>query len=180
MPQVPQRGLLNELTDVSGSLFTRPFEEQYGAICFRHHPDTGEAQVLLVTSRDTGRWVIPKGWPMKGKKPHKAAATEAWEEAGVVGKAHKKPIGRFTYLKRLQKGRSVPCVVVVHLVSVDTIAEDFREKGQRRSQWMSCHEAARSVREPELKSILSGLEPKLEAFRVPLTIVTTSAAARKP
>lgn len=163
MAQVSQRGLLRELTDVSGSLFTRPFEEQYGAVCYRTHPDTGEAQVLLVTSRDTGRWVIPKGWPMKGKKPHKAAATEAWEEAGVKGKAYKKPVGRFTYLKGLSNGKSVPVVVLVHLVKVESIDENYREKGQRRSEWMSCQEAARSVREPELKTLLSGLEDKLQS-----------------
>ena len=56
----------------------------------------------MIISRDSGRWGIPKGWPMKGRKPHEAAAIEAWEEAGVRGGVRKKPVGRFTYLKELE------------------------------------------------------------------------------
>jgi 8-oxo-dGTP pyrophosphatase MutT (NUDIX family) len=62
--------------------------------------DDGIARVLLLTSRKTKRWVIPKGWPMKGLKPHEAAAQEAFEEAGLSGKIGKKRIGRYTYFKR--------------------------------------------------------------------------------
>ncbi|MEN9850080.1 MAG: hypothetical protein RL128_243, partial [Pseudomonadota bacterium] len=56
---------------------------QYGALCWRMH--RGKVEVLLITSRDTGRWVIPKGWPIDGLAPAQTAAREAWEEAGVEG-----------------------------------------------------------------------------------------------
>jgi 8-oxo-dGTP pyrophosphatase MutT (NUDIX family) len=64
-------------------------------------------EVLLVTSRDTRRWIIPKGWPQKGKAPHRAAAREAFEEAGVVGAVGRRPVGSFAYEKRFKNGRVV-------------------------------------------------------------------------
>jgi 8-oxo-dGTP pyrophosphatase MutT (NUDIX family) len=77
---------------------------QYAALPYRR--DGGSLmEVLLITSRDTGRWIIPKGWPLKGKAPHKAAAREAREEAGLVGKIHRRPIGSFSYEKRLKGGK---------------------------------------------------------------------------
>ncbi|HEX2018774.1 MAG TPA: NUDIX hydrolase, partial [Aurantimonas sp.] len=71
--------------------------KQFAALPFR--TDADGVEVLLVTSRDTGRWVIPKGWPMKNRRPHRAAAIEAFEEAGVVGKASKVPMGTYDYDK---------------------------------------------------------------------------------
>jgi 8-oxo-dGTP pyrophosphatase MutT (NUDIX family) len=61
-------------------------------------------EVLLITSRDTGRWIVPKGWPSKGLKDHKMAAREAEEEAGAVGDITSDPAGSFVYLKRLTRG----------------------------------------------------------------------------
>jgi 8-oxo-dGTP pyrophosphatase MutT (NUDIX family) len=152
LKHVAPKSLLGELAENPGSLFERPFGEQYGALCYRRDSD-GEIEVLLVTSRDTGRWVIPKGWPMKGKKPHRAASIEAWEEAGVTGKVQKKAFGYFTYLKGMKDG-SIPVSASVFLLRVEKIDDAFQEKGQRRREWMSCAEAARRVREPELKSMI--------------------------
>ena len=90
--------------------------EQVGAICFRTGLQ-GSIEVLLVTTRETGRWTIPKGWPIKGLKSHEAAEREAWEEAGVKGKARKSPLGYFTYLKTLDDGTKVPSLVEVSLRS---------------------------------------------------------------
>lgn len=66
--------------------------------------DDGNVRVLLLTSRETKRWVIPKGWPMKGRKPYEAAAQEALEEAGVIGHTKKNPIGSYVYFKRRDSG----------------------------------------------------------------------------
>ena len=52
---------------------------------------------MLVTSRGRQRWIIPKGWPHKGRAPHRSAAREAFEEAGVVGKVRRRPVGTFSY-----------------------------------------------------------------------------------
>lgn len=114
----------------------------------------------MITSRDSGRWVIPKGWSMKGKKPHEAAAIEAWEEAGVRGAVKKKPVGRYTYLKELDDGDIAPCVVDVFQIEADEVKAQFKERGQRVLEWVSPDEAARRVREVELKSLLVEFQPR--------------------
>jgi 8-oxo-dGTP pyrophosphatase MutT (NUDIX family) len=60
----------------------------------------------LVTTRRTKRWIIPKGWPIKGLKPSKTAAREAFEEAGVSGRVGAKPLGVFTYEKLIDQTTS--------------------------------------------------------------------------
>ncbi|MDQ0135559.1 8-oxo-dGTP pyrophosphatase MutT (NUDIX family) [Neorhizobium galegae] len=150
--------LLKQLAAVPGSLFAGAFRQQYGALCFRYQGNGVE--ILVITSREAGRWVIPKGWPMKGKKPFEAAATEAWEEAGVSGTVKKKPVGRYTYLKELDNGDVVPCIVDVFQIEVTEVTGGFKEQGQRMLEWVSTDEAARRVREIELKSLLVEFEPR--------------------
>lgn len=149
---------LSELAPFTGTLFKERTREQFAALCYRIGGDGGMFEVLLVTSRESGRWIIPKGWPMAGKKPHEVAAIEAFEEAGVRGKAKKKPFGYFTYLKMFDNGQRAPCCVQVHLLDVSESCDVFREKGQRLSEWVSCVEAARRVREPELKGLLLSMQ----------------------
>ena len=141
-------------------LFNGGFRTQYGALCFRRLAEQDDIQILLVTTRGTGRWVIPKGWPMKKKKPYQAAEIEAWEEAGIRGRARKKPVGRYTYLKWLDDGDVAPCVVEVFQVEATDAVTDFKERGQREVAWFSPDEAARRVREVELKSLLVEFRPK--------------------
>ncbi|PST19320.1 DNA mismatch repair protein MutT [Rhizobium sp. JAB6] len=127
--------------------------EQYGALCFRY----GEAnvlEVLLITTRETKRWMIPKGWPIKGLDGGQVAEREAWEEAGVKGKIKNSPFGYFTYLKAIAGGKTIPSVVEVHLLHVRKQYQKFPESGQRLIEWMMPEEAARRVREPELKGLL--------------------------
>ncbi|AWK89323.1 NUDIX hydrolase [Azospirillum thermophilum] len=118
----------------------------------------GGPRVLLVTSRETRRWIIPKGWPKKGVKPHKLAALEAYEEAGIVGKASKRPLGSFRYDKRLTETTWVPCRVDVFLLKVTRELDDWPEKDQRRRRWLAPTQAARLVSEADLVDILLALE----------------------
>ncbi len=152
---------LSELASHADALFHGRFYEQYAAICYRKLSEGQAVEVLIVTSRESGRWIIPKGWPMKGKKPHEVAAIEAFEEAGVGGKVKKKAFGYFTYLKQLADGSDVPCVVAAHLLDVAQVFQDFPERGQRRCEWVSFIEAASRVREPELKGLLLAAERKI-------------------
>lgn len=131
----------------------RPPRQQYGAICYREASD-GTLEVLLLTSRDTGRWVIPKGWPMAAKPSHAVAAQEAYEEAGARGVADPQPAGSYIYTKVLDNGLRIPCRVQVHALKVDEMLADFPEKGSRKLEWTSFTEAANRVRESELKSLL--------------------------
>ncbi|WP_040668411.1 NUDIX hydrolase [Rhizobium giardinii] len=148
---------LSRLASNASSLFRKPPLEQYGALCYRRNKALGQIEVLLITSRDTLRWVIPKGWPMNGKKPHEVAAREAFEEAGVRGKAKKKPLGYFHYLK----DGKVPCLVQVHAIEVDELIGKYPERGQRELDWVTCSEAAARVNEPELKGLFRLLEASL-------------------
>lgn len=130
---------------------------QYGALCWRSGGDGIE--VLLITSRDTGRWVIPKGWPMPGLAPEAAAAQEAWEEAGVDGQVNPRCIGRFGYQKCLSASASVPCAVAVFGLRVAALAKTFPEVKERQRKWFPQTEAASLVAEPDLSQIIAGFLP---------------------
>lgn len=130
---------------------------QVAALCYRQ---TGAGkQVLLITSRGTGRWIIPKGWPIRGLDARQSAMREAWEEAGVVsGRSDPTPIGAYSYDKRLEDGASLPVQTLVFPVAVEAIEDDFPEAHQRRRTWVSASDAAGLVDESGLKSILRSME----------------------
>ncbi len=117
----------------------------------------GEIHVLLITTRGRGRWVIPKGWAEKGIAAHDLAAREAFEEAGLLGRADAVPIGAYTCSKRMPDGRRATCEVAVFALAVEAGAEDWPERGQRRTRWMPADEAAALVSEPGLAALLLGL-----------------------
>jgi 8-oxo-dGTP pyrophosphatase MutT (NUDIX family) len=154
--------MMSDASD-SGSLPTEPDlamtktkrRKQFAALPFR--TDADGVQVLLVTSRDTGRWVIPKGWPMKNRRPHRAAAIEAFEEAGVVGKAEKAPLGTYDYDKRMGTG-DIPCRVTVFPLPVVRLEDEWPEKAERRRAWHSVAEASGLVDEPQLQEILRNFD----------------------
>ncbi|MEM1361979.1 MAG: NUDIX hydrolase [Pseudomonadota bacterium] len=131
---------------------------QFGAVCYRLHK--GKPQVLLITSRRSGRWVIPKGWPMPGETPSDAAATEAWEEAGVEGRVHPLCLGIFSYRKFIDRRQSLPCAVAVFGLRVKRLARRFPEQGQRKRKWVSPKRAAQMVDEPELSQLLERFDPR--------------------
>ena len=131
---------------------------QFAALPWRRGA-AGEVEVLLITSRETKRWVIPKGWPIKGKSSSKSAAQEAFEEAGVTGKVRKSPIGAYAYDKRLKNGRLQHVRVAVFGLQVEAEAEVYPEVGQREKAWVSLVEAARLVDEPELMVVLATFKP---------------------
>ncbi|MCQ8784060.1 NUDIX hydrolase [Mangrovibrevibacter kandeliae] len=131
-------------------------KKQFGALVYRE--SDGTVEVLLVTSRESGRWVIPKGWPMKLKLPHRAAAQEAFEEAGVRGRISHRAIGTFDYDKRRRDGSLVPCRVVVYPMAVSDLLEDWPEADQRQRAWFAPADAAERVNEPELAALLRHVE----------------------
>ena len=125
---------------------------QYAALPYRL--EGRQVQVLLITSRRTKRWVIPKGWPMSGLKPQDVAATEAVEEAGLVGEIADQPIGSYRYLKRLKGERTMAVQVIVFPFLVDQHVQAFKEQGQRSFRWFRYQEAASHVAEPSLKRLI--------------------------
>ena len=130
---------------------------QFAALCWRIKD--GKIQVLMVTTRRTKRWSIPKGWPMPGQTAGQAAAQEAWEEAGVKGVVDERPLGLFSYIKEYDD-RGLPCVAMVYGVKVKNVADAFPEKDQRKRKWMSRKRAAASVNSPELARMLRDFDPR--------------------
>jgi 8-oxo-dGTP pyrophosphatase MutT (NUDIX family) len=125
---------------------------QYAALPYRSN--NIQTEVVLVTSLETRRWIIPKGWPQKGKAPHRSAAREAFEEAGVVGVVGRRPIGSFAYQKRFKNGRRVACEVQVFPLEVKRQRKQWPERRKREVKWVSAKEAAKTVQEPKLKAII--------------------------
>ena len=117
----------------------------------------GRLEVCLVTTRETGRWTVPKGWPMKGMSDRVAAEIEAKQEAGVLGKAAKKPLGTFDYWKRRLDRFDLVRVTVFRLKVRRELAS-WKEQGQRQVRWMTLADAATVVDDPGLKTILVALD----------------------
>jgi 8-oxo-dGTP pyrophosphatase MutT (NUDIX family) len=136
---------------------SKGIRQQVGALPYRLI-ENDKLELLLITSRDTGRWLIPKGWPMAGVKDHDAAAQEAWEEAGVVGPVRRKAIGSYRYNKLLPK-KAIPCRVTVFPLLVEIFDYAWPEFGERKRAWFSPDEAASLVLEKGLAKILSGFSP---------------------
>jgi 8-oxo-dGTP pyrophosphatase MutT (NUDIX family) len=129
---------------------------QYAALPYRRRADD-RTQVMLVTTRVSGRWVIPKGWPKKRKKPCATAASEAREEAGVVGVIGRNSIGSYSYKKRLKSGAIVACEVRVFPLKVKRQQKRWPERGEREIQWFSRTKAAKAVRHRALGDIIRSL-----------------------
>lgn len=114
----------------------------------------GKLRVLLITSRTTRRWIIPKGWPMTDLSFPEAAAIEAQEEAGVVGQVLTTPLGHYHYRKVLSETACCLCKVTVYPLIVDRLEECWKEQDERTRRWVSAKEAVAHVQEPELAAIL--------------------------
>ncbi|MGH7023559.1 MAG: NUDIX hydrolase [Caulobacteraceae bacterium] len=128
---------------------------QYAALPFRI--EAGHVQILLITSRTTHRWVIPKGWPIRGLKPQEAAAVEAAEEAGVVGEVVGPPIGSYKYMKQLKDERTAAVQVIVFPFLAQAHSEAWKEQGQRIFRWFRYRKAASLVAEPGLRRLIRDL-----------------------
>lgn len=131
---------------------------QYAALCFRTSAK-GKVEVLLITSRDTGRWVIPKGWPIHSADAPGGAAQEAWEEAGVKGENAGPCLGVYSYDKVANDGRLLPTVVAVFPIRVTKLAARWPEKADRKRKWFAPAKAAKKVAEPELAALIAGFDP---------------------
>ncbi len=132
----------------------RALRIQYGALGYRY-TEAGDIEILLITSRNTKRWIIPKGWPIKGLKPCDSAAQEAFEEAGVRGKVARRPIGRYVYAKRLKAGpKAIPCELQVYPLEINKQERRWPEAGQREIKWFRPEQAIAVADERELSDLI--------------------------
>jgi 8-oxo-dGTP pyrophosphatase MutT (NUDIX family) len=147
-----------------GAASKRETRTQFGALCFRRAKGKGKKaghEILLVSSRDTGRWIIPKGWPVDGETPAAAAALEAWEEAGVRGRVHDVCVGHYSYLKWIDEELSLPCIVGVFPIEVLRLDDAYPEMEERRRKWHAPGKAAEKIDEPDLSEIVRSFDPAL-------------------
>ena len=135
----------------------RHARSQFGALCYRI--TDGKVQILLITSRRTKRWILPKGWPENNMTPGESAANEALEEAGVTGKLKERPLGVYCYEKRGEDGEDYPCIVTIYALKVKNILENYSEQSERQRQWFSRKVAAKKVLEPDLAQLLKSFDP---------------------
>jgi len=113
-----------------------------------------KAEVLLVTARRSGRWMIPKGWPMAGKSLADSAAQEAFEEAGIKGKIEDEPIGTFRHVKQHLLFGRLEVDILVHPLAVERELGDWPERGERTRKWFGLAEAAKRVDSEELGKLI--------------------------
>jgi len=124
-------------------------------------------EVLLITSRLSRHWLIPKGWPMKGKSPSAAAAREALEEAGIKGAISQEPVGRYQYDKISLDGAVIPCVVDVYPLLVKQELDEWQEAATRTRSWMPIETASMLAYEGGLSDLLAQLDHNILATGLP-------------
>ncbi|MGN6692421.1 MAG: DUF47 family protein [Sphingopyxis sp.] len=114
----------------------------------------GPTEILLITSRGTGRWVVPKGNPLTGLDRHASAAVEAEEEAGVIGAVCPTSIGSYEYRKRRANGAAIMYNVEVFPLAVTRELDEWKEMDERERRWFTLDQAAASVDEPDLQAMI--------------------------
>ncbi len=145
----------------------RAIRVQYGALPYRF-TETNSMEVLLVTTRQTRRWIIPKGWPIKGLKPPKSAAREAYEEAGIRGTVGAKAIGVFSYEKGLDaNGVTVPCEVRVFPMIVKRQLHTWPESHEREAQWFEPAKASSTIKDEGLRELIESFVRRVIARNSP-------------
>jgi 8-oxo-dGTP pyrophosphatase MutT (NUDIX family) len=141
-----------------GEALFREHGRQVAALCWRVSPKRASVlEVLLITSLNTKRWIVPKGWVEPEMSPAENAAREAFEEAGVTGRVSPRPIGSYHYLKEKKDGGGIPCSVEVFALEVTKQLDDWPEKQTRQLDWVPVDQAVARVAEPGLRQILKGV-----------------------
>jgi 8-oxo-dGTP pyrophosphatase MutT (NUDIX family) len=127
---------------------------QVGALPWRMSHSGRDVELLLITSRSSGKWIIPKGWPMRGRTAPEAAAIEAFEEAGVQGRIELNPVGSFVYLKNHPILGRLKFMLLVYPLAVDRCVEEWPEQRQRTRQWVEISAAMRLVESEGLRAVM--------------------------
>jgi len=147
-----------------GTALFREHGRQVAALCWRIAAG-GVVEVLLITSLNSKRWIMPKGWSEDGHSEAQSAAREAFEEAGVMGAISDMPIGTYHYLKEKKDGTGVPVRVEIYSLKVTGQAEHWAEKGRRQIAWLPIEQAAVRISEPGLRGILRAFHKNQSAAR---------------
>ncbi len=126
---------------------------QIAALPFYDNPGGG-VDICLVTSRGSGRWIIPKGNPIRGLAPHEVAAQEALEEAGLMGHVDERCIGTFKF-DRIRNGRDTTCRVDVYALRVERQMQTWTEMHERSVLRCNVKTALSLVSVPNLATLIN-------------------------
>jgi 8-oxo-dGTP pyrophosphatase MutT (NUDIX family) len=149
----------------SEALF-REHGNQVAALCWRM--GKSGLEVLLITSLNSKRWILPKGWPEADLTGAENAAREAFEEAGVTGRIAAHPVGHYHYLKEKREGTGMPVRVDVFALAVTRQLDDWPEKGMRSLAWMPLNEAIVKISEPGVRLVLKAFQKQHAPHRQPV------------
>ena len=133
---------------------------QVAALPWRSNPNV---EILVASSRETRRWVLPKGWPMKGLSAQGSAEREALEEAGIEGIIATEAIGSFHYIKRMKNGSAQLISVDVYPMQVTRQRKNWPEKHERTTRWLTVEAAAAAVHEPERQELICVVGASLQS-----------------
>lgn len=156
----------------SEALF-REHGNQVAALCWRM--SRRGLEVLLITSLNSKRWILPKGWPEADLTGAENAAREAFEEAGVTGKIAAHPVGHYHYLKERREGSGMPVRVDVFALAVTKQLDDWPEKGQRSMIWVPLSDAIARISEPGVRQVLKNFQKQHATPRQPAAARRTSS-----
>lgn len=145
------------------SLEIDPQGQQFAALPIRRDGD-GTCRLLLITSKHTKQWIIPKGWAIPGLSPTETAAEEAYEESGVRGKMGKTPIGTYRYFKERRQLSPIPCEVIVYPLRVLSIDDEFPESESRTRGWFKLSKAVKKVGPEGLAMLLKQNRALIESY----------------
>lgn len=140
--------------------------QQFGVLPYR---EINGLEILLITSRETRRWIMPKGWPIRGLKPAASAAQEAYEEAGLRGLIESRSLGSYLYEKRLvEKQAIVPCEVKLYAMRVCRLETTWPEQAERERLWFSPGAAIAAVSDDGVKAIIRAFASGRQNVAVPV------------
>jgi 8-oxo-dGTP pyrophosphatase MutT (NUDIX family) len=151
---------------VKSEVLFREHGNQVAALCWRM--SRRGLEVLLITSLNSRRWILPKGWPEADLTGSENAAREAFEEAGVTGKIAARPVGHYHYLKEKRDGGGMPVRVEVFALAVTRQLENWPEKNVRTLAWKPLNEAIAKISEPGVHHVLKNFD-KQQAVPRPAT-----------
>lgn len=129
--------------------------QQFGALPWRRRK--GDVEILLITTRRTGRWILPRGWAEKAKTPAQTAAQEAFEEAGVIGDIDPRPVGEYCYVKTLRDGSQSDCRVTLFSLEVRGTLVNWPEQDERKRRWHGLAQACQAATDRQLARLLQSL-----------------------
>jgi len=136
---------------------------QIAALPVRLHAD-GSMEVYLVTSRGSGRWIIPKGNPIRGLAPQDVAAREAREEAGLVGPVLPRLLGQFEF-QRVRGVVGETCLIDVYPMHVDRQLRNFPERRERTVRLCNLDTALAIVSSPALAELIDSYAAEMRSQR---------------